>query len=809
MKKLFNIALISAALILMLTGCPNPFTPGEYDSLANRGLEINLGGLAQKTLLPNIPDADYFDSFEIQFHWNGEDEQERDNIILNDGSISTVVTGLADGQWLIIVTGKVGDDIVAQGSDTVTVESNSFQSVTIDLEILPYFGEDDGIFEYEVIFPFGKVVEGEMFITCLLTDETFNDHVYYDDERIGSIYLPAGFYIITIKLETLGKYFTKSTVAHIYSNMTTVGVFDFTDYQFPELTLESLARSIKKFFSHRTLEFEESGPYQFNLTYSGMTSFYLYELVNFLGNLGFEEFASDSWWWETFDHGFYIYAEISSGNLVIQISKIPAAVAQAAADINAFLKNRELEIEWQGCLRGLVDEDVGYEAGYKNAANSDFTALVAELESKGLNRDILESDRWRGYGNGLGILVNIDGNEITISIWLDDYEPEVLDPIIEAWVEDIIEFLTLEGANLKSTDSGSDWCGISFENLQQSMLNNFYAWLISEGFTVYPPGDGTWHGFGHGLRINTYVYHGGDVEINIWFGDPPDYEPDYDLEELMDAIKVFLNDKGATFNFEYLYSTGGCEIGYNGVSNEILELFTAWLVSIDFKKITGEGSWRGQGHGFEISIWVYGGGYIEIDIRPEDGGDMHELLSGAVEFVCGFFEGLGAEFDLIDNDYEWIEMKFTNVNISMVNNFIDMMGDSYFEELEPNQWRAIIEGIGIRLVLDGTVLYVDIWLDLDFDIDPELQEAVEMIIDFFETRDAVLEYFESYYDYIEMDFSDVDMAMVEEFINWLEGLGFTVDFDGVEDEWDGFNNGLGMRFWLSGDSYFGIDIWLD
>ena len=227
MKKIIKFSfIILCAAILLLAGC-QMFDPFEGEAKKNNktGLEITLGGLAARTMMPNFN----VDNFEINF-FPLEEQPERDPLTLPSNTASTVVTGLQDGLWGIYVAGKQSDKVIMEGAGLVTIISNTFQGLTIDL-LVAQSGED-GTFIYTVEFPEKLVYMAEMYIEGYNDDNLFKIYYAYEDfdERSGSIELEPGFYFaaVYVYLYDGSKQLVKVSVIHIYSGMETEGVFAFT-----------------------------------------------------------------------------------------------------------------------------------------------------------------------------------------------------------------------------------------------------------------------------------------------------------------------------------------------------------------------------------------------------------------------------------------------------------------------------------------------------------------------------------------------------------------------------------------------------
>gem|GEM_PF-5829403 len=227
MKKLITYSAIIAVSIVLMAACQGVFNADVKSAAApqQRGLLIDLGGLAQRTLLPTPT----FDRFEIQFVWLGQGSQERDDEILDEGQTSVLIDDLVNGLWGIHVTGFIYDEPLAEGYNEINVNSSSFQGLTIILEATEPFGADDGFFDYTVSFPHDLINYAYLEIYGFSNGYGGYFDVYNSNQ--DRLYLLPGYYFVTVYVyPDEGKPKTKSEVVHIYSNMPTVGDFVFTEY---------------------------------------------------------------------------------------------------------------------------------------------------------------------------------------------------------------------------------------------------------------------------------------------------------------------------------------------------------------------------------------------------------------------------------------------------------------------------------------------------------------------------------------------------------------------------------------------------
>jgi len=229
MKNIFiRYAALFAVLALALTGCPNPFISQE-DAAA--GLRITVANNNMRTLLPNTDFTKY------TLHLEHASAQSQD-VTLENGETSKTFTGLANGNWTVTAVGYVTIDgteyAAAEGTVQVNVTSGAFQGVTIPISAS--MDGDNGFFSYAVSFPPGKVGDAEMRF------EKFNGGYYdYIDLMTNpedTISLAPGYYLMRIRLYADYGTATRTEVVHIYSNMETSAVYNFTEDDFtPTITL--------------------------------------------------------------------------------------------------------------------------------------------------------------------------------------------------------------------------------------------------------------------------------------------------------------------------------------------------------------------------------------------------------------------------------------------------------------------------------------------------------------------------------------------------------------------------------------------
>ena len=120
--------------VLAITGCQDLMSPPKVNKNLSNGLQISVSGTdtGKRTLFPDANFVEYELSFDYQ-----DASQSHDPVTLPGNAPSTLVTGLADGNWTITAVGKVEIDGVkypaAEGSETIPVDSGAFQSLAIDI----------------------------------------------------------------------------------------------------------------------------------------------------------------------------------------------------------------------------------------------------------------------------------------------------------------------------------------------------------------------------------------------------------------------------------------------------------------------------------------------------------------------------------------------------------------------------------------------------------------------------------------------------------------------------------------------------
>ena len=130
MKKIFSPAAVLMGLLLILTGCPNPFQ--AMDGAASGSLSIQINEELSRTIAPSISmrPASY------KVAGIGPDEASFSES--TDGK-QCQINALAFGEWSITVTAFNENDVaIGQGTGTTVVRSN--QTMSLDIRVVPYEG---------------------------------------------------------------------------------------------------------------------------------------------------------------------------------------------------------------------------------------------------------------------------------------------------------------------------------------------------------------------------------------------------------------------------------------------------------------------------------------------------------------------------------------------------------------------------------------------------------------------------------------------------------------------------------------------
>ena len=218
--------------ILMLTGCNDLVSPSAEKAGGKAGLQISISGTGTgaRTLFPNADFVEYVLSFEYE-----DSSETHADVTIPGNAPSAFVTGLADGDWTITAVGYVRIDgtlyPAAEGSDTITVASDTFQSLAINIAPSRTVGED-GFFTWSVSMP-PSVVSAELELYPYLSNTLYNSFDLLSTPG-GNTDIAPGFYTMFIIMETADTSKTRSELIHIYSNMETRAVYAFTEDDFAD-----------------------------------------------------------------------------------------------------------------------------------------------------------------------------------------------------------------------------------------------------------------------------------------------------------------------------------------------------------------------------------------------------------------------------------------------------------------------------------------------------------------------------------------------------------------------------------------------
>jgi hypothetical protein len=231
-SKVATVALVAIALapmalgLLVLSGCVDVLDMLEKDQLPKEGLIITINGEDNaRTIIPSTP---IFERYELTFA--GTSGATHAPVTIT--SQTRVINDLTPGSWTITANGyvKIGNNapaVAAVGSGTVNIVQSQLQSLNINISAS--IGGANGTFTYDVSFP-SFVENGELVIYLFGTNpdnapsnQKINLKPASANTANGSMSLPAGYYVMTIRLE--GDDGTKSMglaeIVHIYSNIET------------------------------------------------------------------------------------------------------------------------------------------------------------------------------------------------------------------------------------------------------------------------------------------------------------------------------------------------------------------------------------------------------------------------------------------------------------------------------------------------------------------------------------------------------------------------------------------------------------
>jgi hypothetical protein len=233
-----NIAILLPALGLMvLAACSNILSPPPKADAGTGTVRISIGddSAGARTLMPHYSE---FSRYEISGEGPGE-----------AAFTETISFGgdyykeLDAGEWIITVTAYTGNEYdgfnpVGEGRVTVEVIADDF--VPAKVIITPITGQGkEGWLSYYVPFP-STVDNASLIIASmnsgggdspLLVDHFIN---LLESSPSGVIPLPAGYYLLNVRLEQGGKYAGRTEAVHIYDGLytSTSEKFTFTDTDF-------------------------------------------------------------------------------------------------------------------------------------------------------------------------------------------------------------------------------------------------------------------------------------------------------------------------------------------------------------------------------------------------------------------------------------------------------------------------------------------------------------------------------------------------------------------------------------------------
>jgi hypothetical protein len=247
MKNLKQNIILCVGIILtgLIAACSNP-----YDETANETAKPNAGTgnvlirIADGNERTILPAAVNFSRYELEVAAKTGDKptvpKDLSGITGNGVNIT-----LPAGEYTVTVkayrsSGK-NEYLVAQGSKTVTVISDSNNTVVIDLK--PFIGEGKGFFSYKITLPDGASTATLKLVAVNgIYDKEFN--LLDNSASSDPIELSAGYYELYISLKkgaiTGGEY----AVVHIYSGMETAAVLDLSN-AFALINIETLTIAIE------------------------------------------------------------------------------------------------------------------------------------------------------------------------------------------------------------------------------------------------------------------------------------------------------------------------------------------------------------------------------------------------------------------------------------------------------------------------------------------------------------------------------------------------------------------------------------
>jgi hypothetical protein len=213
---------------LGLGSCMNPLqAPAERSPDGSTGVRISIVTGEERTLLPSATFSKYVLHFET-----GDSVTIPGDITLDDG-VNTEIVSLDPADWTITVTAFVevegGSEVAAaEGSAEVSLGSGQLKGVSI--RVSSKIGGGDGYFSYDVQYPadvqYGRlqvyVEGGTPVIDKYLTSEPSEN----------KIVLAAGYYGLSVRLETSYGVAVRTEIVHIYPGMETRGDYVFSEADF-------------------------------------------------------------------------------------------------------------------------------------------------------------------------------------------------------------------------------------------------------------------------------------------------------------------------------------------------------------------------------------------------------------------------------------------------------------------------------------------------------------------------------------------------------------------------------------------------
>jgi hypothetical protein len=217
-------ALISFGLLLILTGCTDIFAPPIAPAKTGLRITVSDGSKAERTLLPEKkPDID---TYILEFENKGDPTVKYPlppdtSITITGGETEMILEDLDEGVWIITAKGYTEEDVlVAEGEIEIDYDGGNGE-LTIDL--YPVTTGDPGTFTYDVTITASDIDRAVLDILSYSTrTSVLANVVNLSTNSSDSIELPAGYYLMTVKLvKTDTTFATDTHVVHIYSGMET------------------------------------------------------------------------------------------------------------------------------------------------------------------------------------------------------------------------------------------------------------------------------------------------------------------------------------------------------------------------------------------------------------------------------------------------------------------------------------------------------------------------------------------------------------------------------------------------------------